>query len=273
MPRDKRLCDLVLVIKGAGEMASGIAWRLFRSGMQRMVLIETPSPMAVRRGVSFCEAVHDGDCCVEGVKAQAAFFAEEVPRIWERRRIPVLVDPQWESLPYFEPDAVIDAVLAKRNLGTRKTDASLVVGLGPGFTAGGDVHYAIETKRGHDLGRVIEQGSPAPNTGVPGTIAGYSRERVLRAPSAGSFSSERVIGDCVQSGDIVGAVDGDPVRAAVSGVVRGLLRDGSPVREATKLGDIDPRGDLQACFTISDKARALGGAVLEAVLGRFNVPV
>lgn len=273
MARDKRLNELVLALKGGGEMATGVACRLYRSGMRRIVVLEAENPAAVRRKVTLSEAVFAGSWEVEGVMADAAASAEEVREIWGRGRIPVLVDPQWQSIAALEPDVVVDAVLAKRNLGTRKTEAQLVVGLGPGFTAGGDVHLAVETKRGHDLGRVIEQGSPAPNTGVPGEIAGYAGERVLRAPREGRFASERAIGDRVQSGDIVGSVDQEPVRAAVSGVVRGLLRDGAQVREGAKLGDIDPRGDPQACFTISDKARALGGAVLEAVLGRFNVPV
>jgi len=270
MPGNNRLSELGLVIKGAGEMASGVAWRLFRSGMRRLVLLETGSPMAVRRGVSFCEAVHDGNCVVEGVEAEIASTAADVDKIWNRGRIPVLVDPQWTSLPILTPDVVVDAVLAKGNLGTSMDEAPLVVGLGPGFTAGFDVHLAVETKRGHDLGRVIEQGSPAPNTGVPGTIGGYNRERVLRATLGGNFIAERQIGDQVASGEVVGAVNGEPIGAEVSGVLRGLLRDGTRVAKGAKLGDIDPRGDPSACFTVSDKARALGGAVLEAVLSRFN---
>ncbi len=271
MPRDKQLNELVLVLKGGGEMATGVACRLYRSGFRRIAVLEADNPAAVRRTVALSEAVFVGSWEVEGVVAEAASSADEVDEIWNRGRIPVLVDPQWQSLSVLGPDVVVDAVLAKRNLGTRKTEAQLVVGLGPGFTAGVDVHLAVETKRGHDLGRVIEQGSPASNTGVPGEIAGYAGERVLRAPRKGRLAAERAIGDPVQSGDIVGAVEGQPVRAAVSGVVRGLLRDGAPVREGAKLGDIDPRGEREACFTISDKARALGGAVLEAVLGRFNV--
>jgi xanthine dehydrogenase accessory factor len=270
MDRGKRLPDLVLIIKGGGEMATGVAWRLFRSGMRRIVVLETENPAAVRRTVALSEAVFTGSWEVEGVVAEAAPSAEEIREIWGKGRIPVLVDPQWHSLDVLEPDVVVDAVLAKRNLGTRKSEAPLVVGLGPGFTAGGDVHLAVETKRGHDLGRVIEQGSPAPNTGVPGEIGGYAGERVLRAPRKGGFAAERAIGDFLQSGDRVGAVEREPVRAAVSGVLRGLLRDGSVVHKGAKLGDIDPRGERETCFTISDKARALGGAVLEAVLGRFN---
>ncbi|MEF8888456.1 MAG: selenium-dependent molybdenum cofactor biosynthesis protein YqeB, partial [Desulfohalobiaceae bacterium] len=204
MPRDKQLNELVLVLKGGGEMATGVACRLYKSGMRRIVLLEAENPAAVRRTVSLSEAVFAGSWEVEGVVAEVAASADEVKEIWDRGRIPVLVDPQWHLISTLRPDVVVDAVLAKRNLGTRKAQAPLVVGMGPGFTAGGDVHLAVETKRGHDLGRVIEQGSPAPNTGVPGEIAGHTGKRVLRAPREGRFATERAIGAPVQSGDIVG---------------------------------------------------------------------
>ena len=183
-----------------------------------------------------------------------------------------MVDPDWKALDALRPDVVVDAILAKRNLGTHTGEASLVIGLGPGFNAGEDVHLVVETNRGHNLGRIITAGPAEPNTGVPGTIAGVTGQRVLRAPADGQFLSERSIGDQVKAGEMVGSVGEAPVRALIDGVIRGLIRPGNHVTPGLKIGDVDPRAQKQNCDTISDKARAIGGAVLEAILRVFNIP-
>jgi xanthine dehydrogenase accessory factor len=261
--------NLTVLIKGAGEMATGVAHRLFRSGF-RICLTEIAEPLAVRRAVSFCEAVFEKEQEVEGVRARLVGTEEEVRAAWTQGRLPLIVDPEAKIRRLIKPDVLVDAILAKENLGTRPGDAPLVIGLGPGFRAGEDVHAVIETNRGHNLGRVIEQGEAEANTGVPGNIGGYTWERVLRAPSAGVFRAKRAIGDTVRAGETVAEVDGVPVKAGISGVVRGVLRDGIRVKEQMKAGDIDPRGTRENCFTISDKARAIAGGVLEAILGKYN---
>jgi xanthine dehydrogenase accessory factor len=233
-------------------------------------MMEIENPLAVRRKVSFCEAIHDGTACVEGISAIKVESPSGIKHAWTQNAIPVLVDPAWEAIKLLSPHVVIDAVIAKRNLGTRITEAPLVIGLGPGFTAGKDVHMAIETNRGHDLGRVILDGSPEPNTGIPGTIAGIAGERVLRAPCAGVFTSHLDIGSLVQKGDVVGHVDGQPVITIIDGVIRGLIRPRTLVTKGLKIGDVDPRGNPVYCNTISEKARALGGSVLEAILRQYN---
>lgn len=267
-----KLTDLTIVIRGAGEMASGTAWRLHRAGLFRILLTEIARPLAVRRLVSFCEALHDGTWSVEGVQAAAIGSPAEVNELWEKRTIPVLIDPHAACKRLLKPDVTIDAILAKKNLGTTIDDASLVIALGPGFSAGTDVHFVVETNRGHNLGRLISQGEASPNTGVPGDIAGRTAQRVLRAPQTGVFQSDLKIGTMVTENQVVGHVGGGEVRAGVSGVLRGLIRSGTPVESNTKLGDVDPRGEPSYCHTISEKARAIGGTVLEAILMRFNTP-
>jgi len=262
--------ELVIGIKGGGEMATGIACRLFNAHIRHIFMMEIEAPMAVRRRVSFCEAVHDGMACVEGIEAKKIAHPGMIPDVWKENRIPVLVDPSWETLRILKPHAVVDALIAKRNLGTVLTEAPLVIGLGPGFTAGEDVHMAVETNRGHNLGRIILQGSPEPNTGIPGTIAGFSGERVLRAPCAGVFTSHLDIGALVKKGDVVGHVDSEPVFTIIDGVIRGLIRPHTSVTKGLKIGDVDPRGTLKNCDTISEKARAIGGSVLEAILRHYN---
>lgn len=264
------LKDLVICIKGAGEMATGVAWRLYSANFRHIFMLETAHPRAVRRRVSFCEAVHDGTATVEGVTAVRTDSPREVPRVWDAGRIPVLVDPAWEAIPVLTPHVTVDAIIAKRNLGTRLSEASLTIGLGPGFTAGEDVHAVVETNRGHHLGRVIRSGSAEPNTGVPGTIAGFSLERLLRAPCNGTFRPLLSIGDRVETGTLVGYVDEAEVRAAVGGVIRGLIRDGSRVPKGLKIGDVDPRGQTAFVPVISEKARSIGGGVLEAILAEYN---
>jgi xanthine dehydrogenase accessory factor len=268
---DIAMKESVLIIKGAGEQATGIACRLYRANIRRILMLEVPAPLAVRRQVSFCEAIHDKSMAVEGIDAVRVADDLERHAVWAAGKIAVRVDPQGESLASCKPDVFIDATLAKRNLGTSITDAPLVIGLGPGFTAGRDCHVVIETNRGHDLGRLIYSGEAEANTGIPGTIAGYTKERVLRAPAEGVFTTERQIGDLVRKGDVIGRVGAAEVAAKIDGVLRGLIRPGSFVKTGLKIGDVDPRGDAGLCNTISEKARALGGAVLEAMLAVYNI--
>jgi xanthine dehydrogenase accessory factor len=264
------LSNLTIAVKGAGEIGSAVAWRLFKSNFRKIVMLETDYPLAVRREVSFCEAVHDGQKQVEGITALLAADADEVKKCWAGNNIAVVVDPGWRILEAIRPGVVIDAILAKKNLGTRISDGELVIGLGPGFEAGCDVQIVIETNRGHNLGRVITAGPAAPNTGVPGPIGGYTEERVLRAPADGRFEPRLKIGDSVRKDQIVGAVAGKEVRAKIDGVLRGVIRPTVRVTQGLKIGDVDPRGDAQYCYTISDKARAIGGSVLEAILRKYN---
>ena len=257
------------VIRGAGDISTGTIHRLFRAGFPVLVL-EAERPSAIRRKVAFSEAVYDGAATVEGVTAVRIDAISQMAAALERGEVPLLVDPSGESIRRLRPAAVVDAILAKRNLGTSMDMAPLTVALGPGFEAGRDVHYVVETMRGHDLGRVIASGSAAANTGVPGDIGGYGAERVVRAPAAGVFRLRRDIGSIVEAGEVIGAVVSEageaPVRANISGLLRGVLRDGYPVTAGFKLADVDPRlEELKNCFTISDKARCIAGSVLELV--------
>lgn len=264
-----------ILLRGGGDIATGIALRLYRSGFRHLVILETPHPMAVRRRVAFSEAVYEGLCTVEGITAALAPRPEELAPLWDSGCIPVMVDPQGVTIPHLRPEVIIEATLAKRNIGVSITDAPLVIGVGPGFTAGKDVHCIIETNRGHNLGRVLYSGSAEPDTGIPGDIAGMTTERVLRASQTGMFFSRHDIGDHVKAGDIIATVEADgaykEIRTVIGGVIRGLLRSGTPVTDGIKVGDVDPR-DNTACHHVSDKAFAIGGGVLEAILGRFNRP-
>lgn len=251
-------------------MASAVAWRLYMSNIRRIYMLEIENPSAVRREVSFCEAVHDGQQEVEGVKAVFAKTPDDIKRCWDRDQIAVVIDPQWHTLEKLRPDVVVDAVLAKRNLGTNIEEAELVIGLGPGFSAGKDVHMVIETNRGHNLGKIITAGAAETNSRIPGSIGGYTEKRVLRAPVSGRFQAEKRIGDQVKKGDIVGYVDDLEVQARIDGVLRGLIHPESKVRQRSKIGDIDPRGEEAFCTTISDKARAIAGSVIEAILRVLN---
>ncbi len=255
----------IIVMRGAGDLATGVALRLYRAGLTRLVMLETPSPLAVRRTVAFCEAVHHSSMTVEDVTAQRIDSPQDVTRVWANGHIPVLIDPAGDSLPELHPDVLIDAIIAKKNIGTRMDQAPLVIGLGPGFTAGEDVHAVIETKRGHHLGRTIHAGAAAPNTGIPGNIGGHTIKRVYWAEHGG-FTTPHDIGEMIKEGETLGMVNGTPVIAGLSGVIRGLLRDNTPVSTRTKLGDIDPRGTLSYCGEVSDKALAIGGGVLETII-------
>lgn len=256
---------VTVVVKGGGDLASGAAWRLWKCGF-RVVVTEIPAPTVIRRKVAFATAVWEGETVVDGVRARRVEGAEGVRATWAEGILPVVVDPEAAIVRELRPDVVVDAILAKRNLGTRITDAPLVIGLGPGFTAGEDVHAVIETMRGHTLGRVIWRGQALPNTGIPGEVGGHAERRVVRAPCAGMFRGVREIGDMVRDGDIVAYVDAEPVRTRLSGVLRGLLHDGLQVHANMKVGDVDPRAEREHCFTISDKALAIAGGVLEAIL-------
>ena len=261
--------NLTVLIKGGGEMASAVAHRLTRANF-KVCITEIPHPQAVRRGVAFCEAIYEGEKEVEGVVAKAIRSADEIFKVWEENKIPILIDPETKVKDFLNPDILVDAILAKKNLGTRISDAALVIGLGPGFQAGREVHLVVETNRGHNLGTVLLHGEAEENTGIPGGIAGFSTERVLRAPVSGRFSSAKKIGDFVQAGEVVARIEDSPVQAAIEGVLRGLLRDGSEAWKGMKVGDIDPRGIKEFCYTISDKARAIAGGVLEGILWHFN---
>lgn len=265
----KELKDLRICIKGAGDLATGVAIRLYGAGFTRILMLETETPMSVRRAVSFSEAVYLPEKIVEGVLAKRVSQPEQIETAWKAGWIPVMVDPEWHILKSLGFDVVVDAIVAKRNLGTRMTDAHLVIGLGPGFSASSDVHRVVETHRGHHLGRVIRKGEAIPNTGIPGPIGGFDVERVLRSPALGIFTTNLDIGDRVTQGQIIGEVAGVPVQTQIEGIVRGLLRNSTPVNRGTKLGDIDPRGESSACRLVSDKARAIGGGVLEAILETF----
>ncbi|OGK80386.1 MAG: hypothetical protein A2X52_20465 [Candidatus Rokubacteria bacterium GWC2_70_16] len=262
----------LVLVKGAGDLATGCAVRLARCGFA-VVMTELGAPTAVRRTVAFSEAVHEGTVSVEGIRARLAQSPAAARRIARSGDVAVLVDPEDRARARLAPVAVVDARMAKRNLGTERGEAAAVIGLGPGFTAGLDVDAVIETNRGHALGSVILDGQAEPNTGVPGEIGGYATERLLRAPAAGRLRALRTIGDSVEAGAEVGDVEGQPVTAPIAGVLRGLIRDGSQVRAGQKIGDVDPRARPEHCFTVSDKARSVAGGVLEAILHlRSRVP-
>lgn len=255
---------MFVIIRGGGDLATGTAMRLYRSGFE-VAICETALPTSIRRTVCFSEAVRLGETVVEGITARRAVM-EEIPELLEEGIVPVLVDPDGACIEALEPDAVADLILAKRNLGTTIDMAPVVVAAGPGFTAGVDCHAVVETMRGHYLGRVIYEGSALPNTNIPGLIGGYAGERVLRAPADGIFQGVRQIGDQVAPGDVAGYVDGIPMACTIGGVLRGLLADGVPVKKGMKSGDVDPRCEPAHCLCASDKALAIGGGVLEAIL-------
>ncbi|MDP2727530.1 MAG: selenium-dependent molybdenum cofactor biosynthesis protein YqeB [Dehalococcoidia bacterium] len=266
----KELKELVVLVRGAGEMATGVAHRLAKAHF-RVCLTEIAEPQAVRREVSFCEAVYDREKTVEGITAKLVADASQIAVAWAEGKLPLLVDPQSQVRTFLRPDVVVDAILAKRNLGTSPDWAPLVIGMGPGFRAGGDVHMVVETNRGHNLGRLIPEGEAEPNTGVPGDIGGFTEERVLRAPQEGVFRyNSRRIGDLVEAEEAVAYVGQAPVMASIRGVLRGLIREGIPVTRGMKVGDVDPRAKREHCFTISDKARAIAGGVLEGIMVFYN---
>lgn len=276
----------LIVVRGAGDLATGTIHRLKKAGF-RLLVLEAEHPAAIRRQVALSEAVYAGSARVEDVEAvrmgvelaekknRKELLEQEMERIWKKDGVPVLVDPAGLSIAALRPAVVVDAILAKKNLGTTKEMAPLVIALGPGFTAGEDVDVVIETKRGHNLGRVIRSGSAVPNTGIPGIIGGYGKERVMHAQAEGILRNAASIGDIVEAGAVIAEIETEngmvPVEASLSGLLRGLIRDGYPVTKGFKIADIDPRKEeLQNCFTISDKARCIAGSVLEVICGELE---
>lgn len=276
----------LIVVRGAGDLATGTIHRLKKAGF-RLLVLEAEHPAAIRRQVALSEAVYAGSARVEDVEAvrmdvdlaekknRKELLEQEMERIWKKDGVPVLVDPAGLSIAALRPAVVVDAILAKKNLGTTKEMAPLVIALGPGFTAGEDVDVVIETKRGHNLGRVIRSGSAVPNTGIPGIIGGYGKERVMHARAEGILRNVASIGDIVEARAVIAEIETEngtvPVEASLSGLLRGLIRDGYPVTKGFKIADIDPRQEeLQNCFTISDKARCIAGSVLEVICGELE---
>lgn len=259
-----------VVIRGAGDIATGIALRLYRAGLQVM-MTDLERPTAIRRTVCFSQVIIHGEMQIEGVWARRAETPEEAEKIIAADEIAVIPDPEGESIAVLRPEVLVDAILAKKNLGTTMQDAPVVIGVGPGFTAGVDCHAVVETMRGHYMGRVIYKGSAIPNTAIPGLIGGFAGERVLRAPADGIFHQILEIGAVVKEGDVAGTVDGQPMVCTISGVLRGILPEGTPVFKGMKSGDVDPRDVLDHCYTASDKATAVGGGVLEAILSLTGV--
>ncbi len=255
----------MILIRGAGDIASGIALRLYRAGLT-LAMTDLNKPTSIRRTVCFSEAILHSQCNVEDVTAEKAVTPEDAKNIWRRGHIPVFADDEGMVRSLLQPDAVVDARLAKVNLDTSITDAPIVVAVGPGFTAGKDCHAVVETQRGHYLGRAIYEGSAAPNTGVPGNIGGYTVERIVRAPKAGVFHPVHYIGDQVESNEIVAYVDEEPVLCLIGGTLRGILPEGIDVYAGMKSGDVDPRCKPDHCLCASDKALAVGGGALEALL-------
>ena len=260
----------LIIVRGGGDLATGTIYKLHRCGFPVLVL-ETDSPSAIRRNVAFSEAVYAGVQTVEDMTCTLARSEEEALALLEAGRLAMLVDPEGACIPRLRPMAVVDAILAKRNLGTHRGMAPVTVALGPGFCAGEDVDAVVETKRGHALGRVILRGCAADNTGVPGVIGGYGKERVIHSPAAGVLRGVRRITDTVAAGEVIAYIDTDrqsvPVVTQIGGLLRGLIRDGYPVTKGFKIADVDPRTEEYGnCFTISDKARCIAGGVLEAIL-------
>jgi xanthine dehydrogenase accessory factor len=278
------------LIRGGGDLGTGVALRLHRAGW-RVFITELPQPLVIRRTVAFASAIYDGSIQVEGAIGERIAVAVEADRVWQADRLPVLVDPDRTATAPLHPIALIDAIMTKRNTGTQIDDAPIVIALGPGFTAGVDCHAVVETQRGHNLGRVYYQGSAAPNTGTPGTVGGQDALRAIRAPVAGIFYAQRQIGDRLKAGDVIGrvitvdvsltdsaawrlaSIDRDAsqplgivIKTKMEGVLRGILHDGLKVPAHTKIADVDPRGETDYCFTVSDKSWAVGGGALEAVL-------
>jgi len=254
-----------IVIRGGGDLATGVAHRLYQAGCQ-VLITEQEKPTVIRRTVAFANVLYEKGMTVEGVTAATVSSLKEAEEAWQQGQIPVWPEETGKVCAVIQPGALVDATLAKRNTGITKDMAPVIIGVGPGFEAGVDVDAVVESQRGHHLGRVLYQGRAAPNSGIPGIIAGVGKERLLKAPCAGVFKGEAAIGDVVKAGQRVASVEGEPVVSAIDGLLRGLLADGLTVTEGFKVGDVDPRVDPDYCRLISDKARSIGGAVLEAIL-------
>ena len=260
----------LIIVRGGGDLATGTIYKLYQCGFPVLIL-EIPNPSAIRRNVAFSEAVYQGRQTVEDVECVLAGSEEEAANLLEKGILTLLVDPEGKSIEKFKPMAVVDGILAKKNLGTHRGMAGITVALGPGFEAGKDVDAVIETQRGHRLGRVMYEGCAAKNTGIPGIIGGYGKERVIHSPAEGVFQSVRKITDTVKKDEIIAYIQTEgeevPVTATIDGILRGVIRDGYPVPKGFKIADIDPRlSEYNNCFTISDKARCIAGGAVEAIL-------
>ena len=265
----------LIIVRGGGDLATGTIYKLYQCGFPVLVL-EVPRPSAIRRNAAFSEAVYEGKQTVEDVSCYLAESIADAERLLTEGKLTMLVDPKGEAITWLKPLAVVDAILAKKNLGTNRSMAPITVALGPGFEAGCDVDAVVETQRGHNLGRVLWQGKAAPNTGIPGIIGGYGKERVIYSPAAGILRNVCRITDTVKKGQIIAVIETDtekiPVIATLDGLLRGLIRDGYPVSKGFKIADIDPRiEEYNNCFTISDKSRCIAGGVVEAILYRKGV--
>lgn len=257
---------MLIIIRGGGDLATGVAESLYLAGF-KILILDIEKPSSIRRTVCFSEAIYDGKTKVEGIECQRVFSKEEMQFCWDKKIIPIIVDENGEIIEKLKPDVVVDSIIAKKNLGTNKSMAPITIALGDGFEAGKDVDIVIETMRGHNLGRIITKGSALKNTGIPGEIRGVSKDRVIYSPEEGKFFAIKKIGDIVKKDETIGFVDNIEVKGKISGILRGTIRDGYLVKKGMKIGDIDPRlEEKENCFTISDKARALGGAVLKAIL-------
>lgn len=259
----------MVLIRGGGEVASGVAHKLARAHF-RVCMTETSQPLAVSRGVAFCEAIYDGEKEVEGIIAQRIESPSQIAEVWQKDKLPIIVDPDARLKNTLKPTVLVDALMAKKNLGTKLSDAPLVIGLGPGFQAKKDVHIVVETNNSERLGRVITAGAAEANTGIPVAIGGLTHERALHSSRDGLFQTDREIGEMVSAGEVVASVAGKPVRVEIAGIIRALLRNETAVKKGTKLGEIDPSGDKEAAYTIRPRVRAIAGGVLEAIMMRFN---
>ncbi len=259
-----------ILIWGGGDLATGVALRLYRSGI-RVLVVETNLPLSVRRSVSFAQAVYDGETQIEGVKGKLIAEPSEMSTYWKKGIIPVIVDPALYLLEEYQPLVIVDARMRKRYVDLPLDMAEMVVGLGPGFVVGENCHAAVETNRGHFLGRVYWEGSPEADTGIPGKVESYTKERVLRAPAEGDVIAHAKIGDAVKKGDAILSIDGVRVPAPFDGVVRGLIQESIRVRKGMKVGDVDPRLETFRCWTVSEKSLAIGGGVLEAILTKESI--
>lgn len=264
----------LVIVRGGGDIATGTIYKLYQCGF-RVLVLEIANPSAIRRNVAFSEAVYNGTQRVENLTCYLAKTVDEAVSMLEEGKLVMLIDPKGESIDRLNPMAVVDGILAKKNLGTNRTMAPITIALGPGFTAGEDVDAVIETMRGHSLGRVIYEGKAIKNTGIPGMVGGYTKERVIHSPAAGVMKNVRKITDTVRKGEIIAFIETEmeqiPVAATIDGLLRGLIRDGYPVTKGFKIADIDPRlNEFDNCFTISDKARCIAGGVVEAILHLKN---
>ena len=256
----------IVIVRGGGDLASGTIQKLHRSGFKVLVL-EVAKPTCIRRNVSFSEAIYEKEVEIEGIKAIHVGSLSEIENAWSNKKIPVIVDEEGKSIKEIKPKIVVDAIIAKKNMGTTRDMADITIALGPGFTAGEDVDVVIETSRGHNLGRLIFNGQALKNTGIPGNIMGFSKERVIYSPCQGIMRNILGIGAIVTEDEVIAYVGDTEVKATITGILRGILRNGSTVTKGFKIADIDPRlSEKINCYTISDKARSIAGGVLEAIL-------